>query len=173
MEDPMNKNILLAVDAAPGDNPARHISAAAAMTRELSRDSGDHVIVLHVHEFATGRFGRLQVDCSDGEGEALVSAVVADLTAHGVSAEAEIRETHIGHIATAILAAAENHDARLIVLGSTSRTDLPRLPLGSVATRLLHMSTRPALIVPKSYTPAQATEAAGAPATAAATATGH
>lgn len=66
-----------------------------------------------------------------------------------------------------------NHDARLIVLGSTSRADLPRLPLGSVATRLLHMSTRPALIVPKSYTPAQATEATGAPAAAAATATGH
>jgi hypothetical protein len=36
------------------------------MTRDLSRDSGDHVIVLHVHEFATGRFGRLRVDCAEG-----------------------------------------------------------------------------------------------------------
>jgi hypothetical protein len=53
----MSKNILLAVDAASHD-PARHVLAAAGMTRELSRDSGDHVIVLHVHEFATGRFGR-------------------------------------------------------------------------------------------------------------------
>lgn len=26
---------------------------AAATTRDLSRDSGDHVIVVHVHEFAT------------------------------------------------------------------------------------------------------------------------
>ena len=75
---------------------------------------------------------------------------------------AEIRKTHIGHIAAAILAAAEHHDARLIVLGSTSRTDLPRMPLGSVATRLLHMSTRPALIVPRPNPAAQPVKAAAA-----------
>ena len=40
-------------------------------------------------------------------------------------------------------------DARLVVLGSSSRTDLPRMPLGSVAARLLHMATRPVLIVPR------------------------
>jgi len=35
------------------------------------------------------------------------------------------------------------------VLGSSSRTDLPRMLLGSVASRLLHMATRPVLIVPR------------------------
>jgi nucleotide-binding universal stress UspA family protein len=143
----MSKNILLAVDAASHD-PVRHVVAAADMTRELSRDSGDHVIVLHVHEFATGRFGRIRVDCGDGEGESVVEKIVADMQAAGVSAEGEIRETHVGHIATAILHAAQDHDARLIVLGSSSRTDLPRIPLGSVGNRLLHMATRPVLIVP-------------------------
>jgi nucleotide-binding universal stress UspA family protein len=170
MEVPVNKNIVLAVDAAPGDDPARHISAAAAMTRELSRDSGDHVIVLHVHELATGRFGRIRVDCWDGEGQSVVDAVVADLRGHGVRADAEIRETHVGHIAATILAAAEDHDSHLVVLGSTSRTDLPRLPLGSVASRLLHLSTRPVLIVPRPDTPAQAAETTETPVTAAATA---
>ena len=53
----MSKNILLAVDTAAHD-PAQHVVAAAEMTRELARDTGDHVIVLHVHEFAVGRFGR-------------------------------------------------------------------------------------------------------------------
>lgn len=143
----MSKNILLAVDAV-SRGPARHVLAAAAMTRDLSRDSGDHVVVLHVHEFATGRFGRLQVDCGDGEGEGVVANVVADLKAAGVSAEGEIRETKMGHVARAILHAAQDHDARLMVLGSSSRTDLPRIPLGSVASRLLHMATRPVLIVP-------------------------
>ena len=52
-EDPMSRNILLAVDAAAPD-PLRHVRAAADMTCELGRDSGDHVIVLHVHEFAVG-----------------------------------------------------------------------------------------------------------------------
>jgi hypothetical protein len=73
---------------------------------------------------------------------------VSDLQAAGVSAEGEIREAHYGHVAAAILKAAQDHDARIIVLGSSSRTDLPRMPLGSVSTRLLHMATRPVLIVP-------------------------
>jgi hypothetical protein len=46
------------------------------MTRDLCRDSGDHAIVLHVHEFATGRFGRIQVDCGEGEGEGVVAKTV-------------------------------------------------------------------------------------------------
>jgi nucleotide-binding universal stress UspA family protein len=163
----MSKNILLAVDAASHD-PARHVLAAAAMTRDLARDSGDCVIVVHVHEFATGRFGRLQVDCGDGEGESVVARVVADLQAAGVSAEGEIRETRLGHIAAAILHAAHDHDARLVVLGSSSRTDLPRIPLGSVAGRLLHMATRPVLIVPRADAHAEPTESPAVAMTAAA-----
>jgi nucleotide-binding universal stress UspA family protein len=136
------------------------------MTRDLSRDSGDHVIVLHVHEFATGRFGRIQVDCGDGDGEKVVEKIVSDLRMAGVSADGEIAEAHYGHIAAAILKAAERHDARLVVLGSSSRTDLPRMLLGSVASRLLHMAARPVLIVPRTGTPAT-------PAVAAATAAGE
>jgi nucleotide-binding universal stress UspA family protein len=160
----MSKNIVLAVDAASHD-PARHVAAAAEMARDLSRDSGDHVIVLHVHEFATGRFGRIQVDCGEGQGEAVVETIVADLKAAGVSAEGEIRETNYGHVAAAILHTAQDHDARLVVLGSHSRTDLPRIPLGSVASRLLHTATRPVLIVPRADAhaePAHSTTAAAA-----------
>ena len=157
----MSKNILLAVDAASHD-PARHVRAAADMARDLARDSGDHVIVLHVHEFATGRFGRIQVDCGDGQGEGVVSTLVAELKAAGVSAEGEIRETNVGHIAGAILHAAQDHEARLVILGSSSRTDLPRLLLGSVASRLLHMATRPVLIVPRTEAHAESSPAAAA-----------
>ena len=161
----MSKNILLAVDAASHD-PARHVLAAAGMTRDLSRDSGDHVIVLHVHEFATGRFGRIQVDCGDGEGEGVVSKIVSELKAAGISAEGEIRETRLGHIAAAILHAAQEHDARLVVLGSSSRTDLPRVPLGSVASRLLHTATRPVLIVPRTDAHAEPVQASAVEASA-------
>jgi nucleotide-binding universal stress UspA family protein len=144
----MNKNIVLAVDTASPD-PGRHVAAAAEMTRELSRDSGDHVLVLHVHEFTVGRFGRVRVDCGDGEGEGVVEKIVSELREAGVSAEGEITEARMGHVAAAILAAANRLDARLVVLGSSSRTDLPRMPLGSVAARLLHMATLPVLIVPR------------------------
>ena len=163
----MNKNILLAVDAASHD-PASHVLAAAAMTGDLGRDSGDHVVVLHVHEFATGRFGRIKVDCGEGDGEGVVAKIVADLQAAGVSAAGEIRETNLGHIAQAILHAAQDHEARLVVLGSSSRTDLPRIPLGSVASRLLHMATRPVLIVPRTDAHAEPAEPSAVAASASA-----
>jgi nucleotide-binding universal stress UspA family protein len=138
----MNKTIVLAVDA------KSHVSAAADMTRELSRDSGDKVIVVHVHEFAVGRWGRMQVDCADGEGEALVSEVVTDFKNAGIAAVGEIREAQLGHIARNVLAAADEHNARVVVIGSGGRADLPHLPFGSVSHRLLHLATRPVLIVP-------------------------
>jgi nucleotide-binding universal stress UspA family protein len=128
----MSKTILLAADA------ASDMSATAEMTREMCRDSGDSVIVLHVHEFAVGRWGRMQVDCHDGEGERVVGEIIDDMKAAGVSADGEIRE-----------AQADEHDARIIVLGAGGRTDLPHLPFGSVAHHVLHSARRPVLIVPR------------------------
>jgi nucleotide-binding universal stress UspA family protein len=140
----MNKTIVLAVDA-------KSHASAADMTRELSQDSGDKVIVVHVHEFAVGRWGRMQVDCGEGEGEAVVSKIVADLRDAKVTAEGEIREAQLGHIARSILTAADEHNARVVVIGSGGRVDLPHLPFGSVAHRLLHLARRPVLIVPPQH----------------------
>jgi nucleotide-binding universal stress UspA family protein len=139
----MNKTILLAVDA------ARHVQAAVDMTRELSEDSGDKVVVLHVHEMAVGRFGRIRVDCGEGEGEALVDSIVTTLRAAGVTTEGQVREADYGHLSRKVLAVADELDARIIVLGSRGRTDMPHLPLGSVSHRLLHVAHRPVLIVPR------------------------
>jgi nucleotide-binding universal stress UspA family protein len=141
----MNRTILLAVDAARHAG-GRHLPAAAAETRDLSRTTGDRVVVLHVHEFADGRFGRLQLDCA--EAEKVVDEIVSDLRLAGVTADARISSTDYGDVARVILAVAEESDARMIVLGSTSHTDLPHLPFGSVSTRLLHLARRPVLIVP-------------------------
>jgi nucleotide-binding universal stress UspA family protein len=141
----MNKAVVLAVDA------KSHTPAATEMTQELCRDSGDKVIVVHVHEFAVGRWGRMKVDCGDGEGEALVRETVTALKDAGITAEGEIREAQLGHIAWNILGAADDHDARIIVLGSGGRADLPHLPFGSVSHRLLHLSRRPVLIVPRRW----------------------
>ena len=143
----MNQTILLAVDVARGGS-ARHVTAAVNEVRQLSRDTGDRVLVLHVHEVAYGRFGRLQVDCGDGEGEKVVDGIVSDLRSAGVTADGVVRTTDVGRISRMILAAAEEFDARMIVLGSSSHTDLPHLPFGSVSHRLLHLARRPVLIVP-------------------------
>jgi nucleotide-binding universal stress UspA family protein len=143
----MSATMLLAVDTARYE-PGRHITAAVEMVRDLAAKTGDKVVVVHVHEYAVGRFGRIRVDCADDEGERLVSDIVGDLRAAGISAEADIRDADFGHIARGILAAGNDHDARIMVLGSHTSKDLPSVTFGSVASRLLHLSGRPVLIVP-------------------------
>lgn len=143
----MSATILLAVDTARHE-PGRHVTAATDLVRDLAAKTGDNVVVLHVHEFAVGRFGRLKVDCADDQGERLVSEIVAGLQAAGISAEGEVREADYGHVARAVLAAGNDHDARILVLGSSTKHDLPSVTFGSVASRLLHLSARPVLIVP-------------------------
>jgi nucleotide-binding universal stress UspA family protein len=142
----MSKTILLAVDTAHHDLD-EHVSAAVEMITDLALPD-DRVVVLHVHEFAVGRFGRIQVDCAEGQGEQLVSDIVAKLGSAGVKTEGSIREADYGHVARRIVTEAENCDARMLVLGSSSRTDLPRVPFGSVSSRLLHIASLPVLIVP-------------------------
>jgi len=143
----MNKSILLAVDT------TSHTTAAADMARDLAAGTSDRVFVMHVHEFAVGRFGKIQVDCGDGDGERVVTELVDRLTAAGVAAEGDIRKTPVGRIARTILDAANELDVRMIILGSSSTHDVPWLPFGSVSLRLLHTSSKPVLIVPKIAVP--------------------
>lgn len=140
-------NILLAVDVAPGE-PLRHVYAAVHMTRTLIRDDADRVVVLHVRQHSVARPGRMMTDDGGADGRRAVDEVVSILRAAGVHARGQLREADSGHVARAILDAARDCDARVIVLGSRSRTDLPRSPLGSVALRLLHQATIPVMIVP-------------------------
>jgi nucleotide-binding universal stress UspA family protein len=164
----MSKTIVLAVDVA-SDLPARNVAAAVEMTRELARDTGDRVVVLHVHEFATGRFGRIQVDCHEGVGDRLVADIAADLKTSGIDAEGVIRDAEYGHLARRILAVVDEYDPRMLVLGARSRTDLPLVPFGSITQRLLHLARRPVLVVPR-HAEATETSQAAEPAAAAVTA---
>jgi len=142
----MSKTIVLAVDTARHEL-GEHVLAAVEMVKEVAH-TDDKVIVLHVHEFALGRFGRIQVDCAEGQGEHLVAEIVESLGQAGLSAEGVIREADFGHVARKIVSEADRSDARMLVLGSSTRTDLPWVPFGSVSNRLLHIASLPVLIVP-------------------------
>jgi nucleotide-binding universal stress UspA family protein len=50
--------------------------------------------------------------------------------------------------AEALLAAAEEHEATMIVVGSNGESPLRGALLGSTPHKLLHLSTRPVLVVP-------------------------
>ncbi len=143
------KTILLAVDT------STNVTAATALVHDLLAES-DRVVVLHVHEYAVGRFGRIQVDCVAGTGEGVAEDAVSRLREWGVTATTDIRKTPVGHIARAILDVADACDARVIVLGSSGSRGLPVLPFGNVTLRLLHLADRPVLIVPSSLVEAEA-----------------
>jgi nucleotide-binding universal stress UspA family protein len=136
-------NILLGVDA------DHYAPEATGLARELCLATGDKIILVHVHEFAIGRFGKLQVDCTPDETEQLMSDIQANLSEAGVDVDIEYWEVPVGRIAKAIIEAADEHDVRYIVLGSSHSTDLPHLPVGSVSLRVLHHSRRPVMVVPR------------------------
>ena len=138
----MSSTILLAVDA-------RHdIAEPIELARELCQGTQGRVLVLHIHEFSVGRYGRVQLCCLEDQAEDILPRIVALLGESGVPAEWQIREANPGNAARAILDVADQHDAHVIVLGSNLRTDVPLIPLGSVSHKLLHMARRPVLVVP-------------------------
>ena len=141
--------VLLAVDA------EHYAPEAAELTRELCHSTGDTVLVLHVHQYAIGRFGKLRVDCPQDEAEQRLPEIVAALQDAGISAEHEIHETLMGNVAQAIVEVADQRDARMIVVGSRRPTDLPPITIGSVSNKLLHLAKRPVLVVPHRHSAGQ------------------
>jgi nucleotide-binding universal stress UspA family protein len=144
----MRETILLALDASAG-GATRKADAAVNMIKELIRDRSDHVVVLYVREFSILRLPQTMTDAGGATGRTVVEQVVARLRANRIHAVGLIREADIGHVARAILAAADEFGARLIVLGSSGRTVIARVPFTGVASQLLHAASVPVLIVPE------------------------
>jgi nucleotide-binding universal stress UspA family protein len=151
----MSSNILLAVDVVAGRS-RRSAGTAVQLASELVRDSAGHVVVLYVREFSVLRIGQMVADRGGTVGKRAVDEIVAGLRAHGVDARGLVREADAGHVAQVIIDAAQEADARMIVLGAGGRPGSAHLPLGSVAARVLHRAPLPVLIVRAPTPPAQA-----------------
>ena len=147
--------VLLAVDA------EHYAPEAAELTRELCHSTGDTVLVLHVHQYAIGRFGKLRVCCLDDQAEQQLPEIAAALRDAGIPAEHEIHETMMGSVAQAVVEVADQDDARMIIVGSRRPTDLPPITIGSVSNKLLHLAKRPVLVVPHHHGASKQPEASG------------
>ncbi len=138
------RSIVVAVDFSA---PAR---AATERAAALARRGGATLHLVHSvrlpmaamsHEFA--------IPAPDWEAirdaaQKEVEAIAADLVGRGLDATSEVsREEPVD----AILAAAAQHDADVIVMGSHGHTGLRHMMLGSVAERTLRMATTPVLVV--------------------------
>jgi len=102
------------------------------------------VHVLHVHEVVLAS-ATVDDDSPEAAGR-LVDEVVQELGQAGVAAEGSVRSTTAGP-ARAILEYARDLDATLIVLGSRGLGALGGLLLGSVAHKIIQLSSCPVLVV--------------------------
>ena len=112
----------------------------------LARDTGAMLMVVHVEEppMAYGG-GEMYFPAEEGDREELRRALVKV-----VPSDPSVRFEHkllVGDPASAIVEAAEQENADLIVLGTHGRTGLTRLLMGSVAENVVRNAKCPVLTV--------------------------
>jgi nucleotide-binding universal stress UspA family protein len=100
-----------------------------------------------VFSFESPRLGGELHDLDDAireRGERVVGEAVAAATAAGVVVSSDVR---MQDPAAGLIAAADEVDASMIVVGSHGERPLKSVLVGSTPTRLLHLSRRPVLVV--------------------------
>ena len=136
----MFEKIVLAVD---GSEPAQRAVPVAA---DIASKYGSEVIAVHVAELQLGRGGPIASETTE-EAFNVADDAVRFLKDVGVSARAEARAALTGRAAQEIMDVAASEDAGLIVMGSRGMSDWQGLLIGSVAHKVVHLSSVPVLIV--------------------------
>jgi nucleotide-binding universal stress UspA family protein len=136
----MFERIVLAVD---GSEPAQRALPVAA---DLASKYGSEVIAVHVLEQQLGRGGPIAFETTE-EATRVADDAARSLKDVGVSARAEARAALAGRAAQEIMDVAASEDAGLIVMGSRGMSDWQGLLIGSVAHKVVHLSSVPVLII--------------------------
>jgi nucleotide-binding universal stress UspA family protein len=136
----MFKTIAFATDGSP--------SALNALTRakELARESGAKLVIVHVEELLFSRAGAL-----DDSHEAVLASLLRtadELQGEGIDAAVSSARAPSSGVAQMIVDLASEAGADVIVVGNRGHGPIARLLLGSVATRLLQIAPIPVLMVP-------------------------
>jgi nucleotide-binding universal stress UspA family protein len=130
---------VLGYDGTDGARAA--LNAAVGLAAEL----GDTLVVVFAHE--VNRLGGEVHDYEEAlraRGRGVLEEARAVAREAGVEIELVMRELSP---AEALIAVADEHEARLIVVGSYGERPLKSALVGSTPTRLLHLSERPVLVV--------------------------
>ncbi len=136
----MFERILFAVDRSPS------CERAARVTMDLAKRYGADVLVLHVREDVFTKFGTYETEASADASE-IVDETVRMLKDEGVSVRGELREAASGRVPRVILEAMSDHDAGLLVLGSSDGPDWGGLFVEGVTHRILRIAPCPVLVV--------------------------
>ena len=130
---------ILGYDGTDGSRAA--LDAAVGLAGEL----GDTLVVVFAQEVS--RLGGEVHDYEEAvreRGRQVLEEARAVAREGGVEIELVMRELSS---AEALIAVADEHDARMIVVGSYGERPLKSALVGSTPTRLLHLSERPVLVV--------------------------
>jgi nucleotide-binding universal stress UspA family protein len=136
----MFERIVLAVD---GSEPAVRAVPVAA---DIAEKYGSEVIAVHVLEQQLGLGGPIAFQTTE-EATRVADDAARSLKDMGVSARVEARAALAGRAAQEIMDVAASEDAGLIVMGSRGMSDWQGLLIGSVAHKVLHLSSVPVLII--------------------------
>jgi nucleotide-binding universal stress UspA family protein len=144
----MSKPIVAGYDPRRGDRAPVDFGVSAA------RLTGARLIVISVESGGTGADADLLAD-----GAEALAQLQRELEAEDV--EAEARTVKSSSAARALHEAAEADDAGLLVVGSSRRSPVGRVLLGSTAERLMHGATCPVAVVPERWEPSGALSTIG------------
>jgi len=136
----MFERILFAADGSASSRKAADVAA------DIAKKYAAEVLVFHVLERQISEFGAYDVE-EPGEASDFVDEVVRELKDAGVSARGEIETAPKGRVPRAIVEAAREQGAGLIVMGSRGLSEWEELFLGSVTDRVLHLAECPVFIV--------------------------
>ena len=123
------------------------VGADAALDEALRLGAGLGAPVAVVFSFEASRLGGEARDLDEAvqeHGQAVLDQAVRRAGERGVPIETEQR---MQHPAEGLLAAADERDAQMVVVGSTGEGPLRGLLVGSTSYKLLHLSSRPLLVV--------------------------
>jgi nucleotide-binding universal stress UspA family protein len=137
----MFEKIVLAVDG------SQQSQKAVPLAIDIAKKSAADVVVVHVREHLVDLGGVWERE-SESRARAIVDGACKELEGAGVTANAEIRRSldGSGRIAQEIIDTADEEEADLIVMGSRGVSNLRSLLLGSVAHKVLQLSSQPVLI---------------------------
>ncbi len=131
--------IVVGYDGRPGSQTALDEAA------RLGSDLGATVVL--VFSFEPTRLGGEAADLDAAvqeRGSSVLAEAVGRVAASGVSLETSQRAQAA---VDGLLAEADERDAQMIVVGSTGEGPLRGILVGSTAYKLLHLSSRPVLVV--------------------------
>jgi nucleotide-binding universal stress UspA family protein len=141
----MFKTIVVALDGSAGSR------AAVPVAMELAERESAKLIVAHVEERVVAKGGG-PVNLAEDEIQAEIRGEAAKLQERGLDVEVQMGRVALGGPAHVIEDIAAEAGADLIVLGTRGHAPVTGLLLGSVTQRLLHVASRPVLVVPSHET---------------------